>query len=259
MIGILLLACGLSTSSENTDIASYTASSLAPDLSSGLAHCDAIDATALRSECVAFQVRKHAREDTSASETACEQLPQGLWRDECFFLLADGAIDATTPSKTAPYCKRAGRYFQPCFMHLFKAHAGQLRSTLSQEKAQEAYALAVNLGGSEAPKDFAHRAWSVFFRSSGGEDRRYDTTGCADLDELSGACISGVREALARRLNRTAAPPNLCAIDPTRVSAWMEVLDSSMGITIAEDPTLLAVLEPFHRRHCPPLRPPQGR
>lgn len=252
MIGLFLFACGVSSPDGPTDIESYTAASVATDLSTGLARCSEIQSVELQGECVAFQVREHARNEPTASEQACAAIPEGIWRDECFFLLADGAIDATAPEKTAPYCRRAGRYLQPCFMHLLKAHAGQLRSRLPEGKAHEAYEEAVALGGSQAPKDFAHRAWSVFFRSSGGEDRLYDTAACAELKEKSSACISGVREALARRLNRASASPNLCGHSSTDLQAWKEVLASSMNIQIAEDPTLLAVLEPYHRRHCRP-------
>ena len=252
MIALLLVACGVSSPEASSDITSYTSASTAQDLASGLALCQEISETPLRSECVAFQVREHAREHTGASEKACRELPDGLWRDECFFLLADGAINAKEPQKTAPYCRDAGRYFQPCFMHLFKAHAGQLRSQLPQGEAHELFEKAVALGGTDAPKDFAHRAWSVFFRSSGGEDRLYDTSPCADLEGLERACVSGVREALARRLNRSAAPPELCTIEVSELGQWSELLQGNMGIRVAQDPALLAVLTPYQRRHCPP-------
>ncbi|MEC7241867.1 MAG: hypothetical protein VXW32_11595 [Myxococcota bacterium] len=252
MIGLLLLACSFSVPERPTDIESYTLASVAEDLSSGLTHCSAIRKPALQAECIAFQVREHARNHTEASQAACAAIPAGIWRDECFFLLADGAIEASQPEKTATFCKEAGRYFQPCFMHLFKAHAGFLRSELPHGAAHQAYERAVALGGPEAPKDFAHRAWSVFFRSSGGEDRLYDTTACTDLGDRSRACVSGVREALIRRLNRTTASPDLCTLDPINIDSWVEHLREKSGIAIAKDTGLLAVLEPYYRRHCPP-------
>ncbi len=253
MIGLLLWACQTSSTPTDLDQPAFTAAAVAATLPAGLESCDQIQAPALRSECVAFLVRDHGRAQPELAYTSCEELPSGVWRDECFFLLADTLIDARNPAQTAPICQQAGRYFQPCFMHLLKAHAGVLRAELPHGEAHSAYAAAISLAGTQAPKDFQHRAWSVFFRSAGGPDRVYDTRSCSDLSNRASDCISGVREALVRRLNRASIPPGLCQAKEGTVTALAPFLRSELGIAIAEDPALNAVLRPFFDRHCPTL------
>ena len=235
---------------SNSDHQAYTSAANADTFEQGLFACSQISETSLSSECVAFQVRSHGRNHPQRAEDSCTALPEGIWRDECFFLLADAVSDPSAPAEASAICKQAGRYFQPCFMHLLKAHAGHLRAALPHGEAHAAYASAIGLAGSQAPHDFNHRAWSVFFRSAGGPDRVYDTRGCTELQSHVSDCISGVREALARRLNRSETPSELCAQADHTASNMKEFFAQSMGISIAPDPALNAVIRPFFKRHC---------
>ena len=89
------------------------------------AACAPIEDVDLRGECVAMAAGALAATDPVGAEAACRAMAPGMWRDECFFLLADtvGAHDA----EAQRLCAEAGRYQRQCEGHaLSRAVAGLL-------------------------------------------------------------------------------------------------------------------------------------
>lgn len=262
MILLVLFACGTQPAGvsqltvENPDLSAYLQASEETDLAQGLAHCHKIQAPDRLGECVAFQVQQGARNQPDLAEQACGDLPDGLWKDECHFLLAEAITVAEEPVPAAAACRKAGRYFQPCFMHLLNAHAGYLRSSIPVEKVFGAYEIALDLAGPEAPADFRHRAWSLFFRSEAVSGPTLDPASCEALAEYGPACRSGLREALSRALSKsmreasTAQRQTACGIRPPDAAHLAPVLGKLFQINIQPHPVLDAPLAEWARKHC---------
>lgn len=256
MILLALLACSSPTDGSHNDIAAYLDASHQSDFTKGLESCFRIQSIEQRGECVAFQVQGGARNHPQKAQKACRQLEPSLWKDECHFLLAEGMTVAEAPEAAAEACREAGRYFQPCFMHLLNAHAGHLRSTRSPNQVIEAYASALELAGPTAPADFRHRAWSLLFRSEAQDAPALDPSHCEQLPTHGPACRSGLREALSRALTKAmreaspAAQKKACAVTPPDAKQLAPVLDQLFDIHIKEHAVLDAPLRQWHHQHC---------
>jgi hypothetical protein len=253
---LALFACSSAPQSNSHDIAAYVQAAEQKDLTEGLAACDRIEDPALKGECTAFQVQEHGRKRPNRSQSACEGLSDGLWRDECHFLLAEAVALPEKPEAAAAVCRASGRYFQPCFMHLLSAHAGHLRSTRPAEEVNGAYAQAVALAGEGAPADFAHRAWSLLFREEAERSGTLDPSACEALAEYGPACRSGVREALSRALQKAMREDDgtirqrICASEGPSAEALAPILSKEFNIRIQPHPVLNAPLEQWWKRHC---------
>jgi hypothetical protein len=256
VILLALLACSAPFEESHNDLDAYLDASHQSDFTKGLESCFRIQSTEQKGECVAFQVQNGARKHPQKATEACHKLEPGLWKDECQFLLAEGITVPEAPEAAAAACRDAGRYFQPCFMHLLNAHAGHLRSTHSPNKVIDAYASALALVGPKAPSDFRHRAWSLLFRSEAQDAPALDPGNCEQLPTHGPACRSGIREALSRSLTkamREASPEaqqGACAVTPPKSEQLAPVLEQLFEIRIKAHPVLDAPLQQWHQQHC---------
>lgn len=95
----------------------------------------------LPEECVVFEARELARaDDLEAAEALCGTL-DGLWRDECWFLVSD-TVDAVGDQAFA-YCRAARSLERQCLGHALTRQATQLMS----EPGGEAEALQILTDG----------------------------------------------------------------------------------------------------------------
>jgi hypothetical protein len=256
VILLALFACVSGSTGASPDLEAYLQASEEIDWVQGLKHCHKIQEPDRLGECVAFQVQQGAREQPDAAKKACSELVPGLWKDECYFLLAEAITVAEAPTAAASACKSAGRYFQPCFMHLLKAHAGHLRSSRPATEVFSAYKAALDLAGPNAPADFRHRAWSLFFRSAAAQGPALDPESCEGFAEQGAACRSGLREALSRALSkamREASPEqrqSACAFNPPDAAHMAPALGELFEINIRPHPLFDAPLAQWARQHC---------
>ena len=246
----ILWACQSPVPKDNT-AELYAEAVRAATLQQGVESCEEIEADTTRHECLAFLAQAHGRTDPSATERVCSELPPSIWRDECYFLLSEAISAPETPAPGAEICRKAGRYRQPCFMHLFSGHVGFLRATHSLDEAMTRYARAIELGQSDAPKDFEHQAWSLFFRKP--DHVVIDIQSCSELGESKTKCIRGAREALRRRLNQSAQKNGewraICQGEPT-AEAQADRLNTALHIQIVPHPLLDLPIASFRNARC---------
>jgi hypothetical protein len=253
---LLLIACGSSTDVINTDMTAYIAASNQADFSTAIADCGRIDAPERAGECIAFQVQAHGRKRPDLAREACDTIQPGLWKDECHFLLAEALTIPEQPEIAAAECRKSGRYFQPCFMHLLNAHAGHLRTSQAPEDVFIAYEKALELAGPDAPSDFRHRGWSLLFRSEALNAPVLDPTVCERLPVHGPDCRSGLREALSRALEKAMRNANptaqeaACTMENPTPEESAPLFKQFFNIEINPHPILRAPISQWYKRHC---------
>jgi len=257
VIWLLLFACkSAPLGPDSLDAKQYATATVAEEFEVGLRACEQISTEGLRSECQAFLVQQHGRNHPERAAEICAIQPPGIWKDECHFLLAEALTVPERPAVAAAFCQQAGRYFRPCFMHLFSAHAGHLVSSLPADEVVEAYQTAITLGGENPPKDFAHLAWSLLFRRKTLTEMRFDPELCTHLKEQAIACRSGVREALLRTLQKNSRAMSaekkqeICEHTTTTASALKPVIAKAFDVEISAHPSLDAPLTRWHTQAC---------
>ncbi len=113
---IWLLACTGSAS----DPAQLLMESLEKPAEEALAICMQIQDEFMRGDCALDPASKLER---------CDELPVGVWRDECWFIVGesyrDGGLQADRV-KAAETCSKAGRFANDCAYHLWQFRLGHL-------------------------------------------------------------------------------------------------------------------------------------
>jgi hypothetical protein len=256
LILLILFACGSDIDATHTDISAYIEASNRSDFPKAIADCGRITSPDRAAECIAFQVQVHGRKHPDAAREACQELQPSLWKDECHFLLAEALTVPEHPEAAAAECRKTGRYFQPCFMHLLNAHAGHLRSTQAPEDVFIAFEKALELAGPNPPTDFRHRAWSLLFRSEALDTPVIDPGVCEHLPTHGPDCRSGLREALSRALEKAMRKSNstareaVCAMVRPTPELAAPLFRDILGIEIEPHPVLGAPIAQWHKRHC---------
>jgi len=135
MFWALVGACGESAPSAVEDMARYSELVGITDP----APCAEIGSAALREECVSMAAAERAKGgDLAGAQEVCAAMPEGFWRDECYFLVADAA-KARGPV-VAELCMGAGHLRNQCFAHAMDRELAESRGELieGQEAAFEA-------------------------------------------------------------------------------------------------------------------------
>ncbi|MEL6342892.1 MAG: hypothetical protein AAFV53_07145 [Myxococcota bacterium] len=100
---------------------------LAATRASDASQCQDIRNPRLRGECATMIARDVAEDDLRPGLLICETL-RGLWRDECFFVLAD---EAEIPFERARrICAKSGRFQNQCLGHALSREARGFLSDL---------------------------------------------------------------------------------------------------------------------------------
>ncbi len=174
---VALLGCGPPTTAE-----SYAAANAAPTFEAGWEACARIVDIATRADCSQSVSARFERFDR------CDQLPEGAWREECYFSAAEFMARRRDRVGAVGACQKT-RYTRNCETHVLdglamEAHAGSL------EDAQTA------LAPVRAVLDQAHVShefWYSFFRIRIDAGLPVETERCPD-----DFCVSGSRRAIMR-------------------------------------------------------------
>ncbi len=166
---------------------------VAADPTTGASACRHLGAD-LRQDCLSAAAEALAA-DAEAAAGLCAELPDGLWRDECFFQVAE-------ISDQPQRCASAGRFSLDCRMHLwtrglFRLLPDRTEALASQEQAIEEAALSAGF----QPDD--PRPWVAAFRVQGARMRPLDRSQCAALSTAArqGACAATLLDLYGDLLN----------------------------------------------------------
>ena len=107
------------------------------------AACVEIGDADTRAECLAQAAAALAPGDLPAAVEACRAAPEGMWRDECWFLLSDKASLMGEPART--WCAEAGRYKERCRQHamLREMHSVERPTAVGEEATLRAQTAAL--------------------------------------------------------------------------------------------------------------------
>jgi hypothetical protein len=201
------------------------------------AACRALEDPTLRADCLLAVVEGQARAEPEATAALCEEVPEGTWRDECWFQLAER-------SDQPEHCARAGLFADDCRLHALSSRLPRLLKASAPGEFEQALAPElVDLGF--AAEDL--RPWSAAYRHALGRQRPLDRGSCAAAPPLGGldlltVCRQTALVLLNDRLNR--------ARDSRRVPCDGGPLPPELAF--APDPDLEALLaERKARDLCP--------
>lgn len=208
------------------------------------------------SECLAMGAAQHA-EDPAAALPLCEAVTDEVWRDECFFLVAEAQVTRAGPESAAQSCAQAGRFTANCVMHVWKGHARQLLTEdLSLEQAATAFGPALDWAPESLPVDTAltRRFWSVLLDVwvyEAEDTPVVDLADCASLPSTEQQfCRQVLPSVLTRALNRVDHHGD---VDPTALcteGSLPERIESATGIRYRPHAQLDAIATRFVERIC---------
>ena len=226
-----LLAAGCSEPAEPPPGASMRAYLVAAATPADPGACAAIPDDDLRAECVTMAARELALSGAALrGMAACRGLPEGVWRDECAFLVVD--VSEFDEIEARRGCRDAGRFARQCLGHLIARQAqavidasppGQEAATLA---AVEAVVNELQLGGNGDARARGIVARNLAVRDL---DQPFGVAHCGDLDR--GMCrdiyAARVRVAAGATWQEAcAAPLTPEAAEATGIPPWTEDMAS---------------------------------
>ena len=159
----------------------------APDYAAASAHCAQITEAGLAGDCL---VASMERFDHLVPED-CAGIEEGLWRDECFFLLAERQWRSGLQAEALDTCRQT-RFSRACTWHLVQdeAEAGAVEEPAVAEQRLRPF-----VENRIAP-DAALHFWKLWLRARLGDGHPIDETECADLQD-----VRSCRQAVGRTLH----------------------------------------------------------
>lgn len=174
-LALLLTACDRGVATQEPEARRYVRAVEGEGLTvdDRLTLCRGLGSPELAAECVAIVVKDH---DGSPSER-CALIPEGRWRDECWFHIAERLGPEATPADAVALCQRAGRFFQPCSSHVISQQVLRLAETTPADTRRArvhdlAQAWAQHSSSRTAATDVWRFYWQGEFSAAGAADPR---------------------------------------------------------------------------------------
>ena len=181
-----LLACGTNSTVQSEADRYLQAVEPGIPLEQALAICESLD-DARSGECAlgAMQVRG------AVSEEACEDISEGVWRDECLFSAAEGLQKAGRINDAFGLCGRT-RFGRECSFHVIRDTAKSAQTA----DGKTLVALSTSLDSPWAA-DAKELFWKSWHRTAQEAGRVLDTERCRPVQSVDTAaylaCVDGVR------------------------------------------------------------------
>jgi hypothetical protein len=233
----------------------------APDPAVAMPACLALSEPTVQGEC-ALAIALAARNQGAHSlDALCPTVPEGVWRDECWFMDAEYLHAADRDGAAAAACLRAGLFSHECGQHLWEPDLRRLvRSPKRQDmaarlrRADRLYAVwAPRLAGT----DMDWRFWQYFFEAVHELTPGVNLEECAVIADaaLAMRCrYSGGHLYLRRSWDHLRRPYDLarmCALDPRTVDHAGQMMPH---LAARPDPLLQAVLDEALAAGCAPAQ-----
>ena len=183
---------GCASSSTATDRARYSAvlSNPSPP-EDALQRCAEIGDVVLAGDCALVVVAQVAEPGP-----LCGSVPEGMWREECWFIAAEASNRSGDALSAAGLCQKSGRFALDCAQHLWQTPVHGLIHGPGAEGFAVVLPSAEVLYAAWAPllveqTDFEERFWSKFFGNGfEGQSGPIDLGWCSSLStERQGACL----------------------------------------------------------------------
>jgi len=224
----------------------------------GLAACADISDPQLAGDCALFVVSVEARRRDGRPARWCEQVPDGVWRAECWFVAAEASKRSRKLAEAAAYCMEAGPFRNDCAQHLWQSEVHGLIHRRGPAAFGEQLPAAEALHDKWAPmlaesSDFGDRFWAKFYQNGfEGRGGRVDLTHCDSLSEPHrGRCVAAATELYARELAPRLSDGGLtiCTLEVPEDGGWSAAL--VRWVPAQPDPRLDAVVS-SRRQECDP-------
>lgn len=223
-----------------------------------MARCGELSDPDLAGDCALALAPRVASGQRVGMETLCERVPEGTWRDECWFQAAEAQRKHGHEQEAAELCRRAGPFINDCAQHLWQTRVHALIS--SRNGAPPDFfgklATAQKIYDEWSPyladsSDLEQRFWTKYFQNGFETVGRVDLAWCSPLPEPRATqCVNAAKDLLTREmapnLDRNSAWSAFCALkDPTSsdVSFWFRLVPS---------PPLDALVQERHAVLCKP-------
>jgi hypothetical protein len=214
-------------------------------------------------ECEALLAGQVALDDLETAADLCGEIEDALWRDECWFLVAEATAASQGPESAVTACGQAGRFDRNCLAHLWldaatRAHAAHADQPVA---AWDAYAPTAAWTLPQADPDaLMKRHVSTFFDArfnptgAGTDPPPIDASWCTDFDGTRArSCRQAATESLQRQLNRAAGTgidrERLCGDGPLA-----ERVAVATGVRWVADDALDKRAAALIARSCEPVR-----
>jgi hypothetical protein len=193
----------------------------------------------------------------------CEEVPEGMWREECWFISAEALNRRGDALGAAQLCGRSGRFTQDCAQHLWQTpvhgliHGPGARAFAAQlPRAEALYAAWAPLLAGQT--DFAERFWAKFFGNGfEGQGLPIDLGWCEPVPEAHrAACVAAGVAHYAREIGpgveQAGGLEEMCALespDVAALSGWLAAVpDPRLNAAAAARVVEICTTHPHRQR-----------
>ena len=209
-----------------TDVQRYAAVAAEDGgLEADLEACAAIVDPALAGDCALLVVGR----GSVPAEEACPRVPEGVWRDECWFVAAEARRAAGQDGSAAQLCLRAGAFRDDCGQHLWQTAVHDLIHRRGPEgfasQLSRAQALHDRWAGLLAAEtDFSERFWERYYSNGFEGQGGVDLARCEELpaphpERCRAAGLAYFARDLGPRLDQAGMGEAFCAMEAPTAEA----------------------------------------
>ncbi|MGB0637834.1 MAG: hypothetical protein ACPGTU_00780 [Myxococcota bacterium] len=218
---LTILACSQSPA-EAIQAYRDALASIEQDASNAAATCATLIDPQLNVDCLIAGAEALAGSSPDKADLLCEQisptLNDGISRDECLFQVAER-------SKDPMRCAKAGRFIDPCRMHIWGSQVPTLSGTTWAKREQSAQQDIVKYGLSETDE----RPWIALYRWMLSQEHPLTRVECEHAAQRT-ACMKAGESLLQDRLNRTVGLQQLpCTLDGTLPTQLQVTADEELS------------------------------
>ena len=215
----------------------------------GLAACAEIPDPRLAGDCALHVVSVEARRRDGRPGMWCGEVPEGTWRDECWFVSAEASKRARKREEAARYCMEAGAFRDDCAQHLWQSEVRGLIHRRGAAGFGEVLEATQAVHDRWAPlladvSDFEARFWAKFYQNGfEGQGGFVDLRHCDALPSPHAErCVAAGTEMYARELSPRLGDAGLeiCALPVPDDGTWSAAL--SQWVPTEPDPRLDAMV-----------------
>lgn len=176
----------------------------------------------------------------------CERVPDGVWREECYFQAAEIARRRGDTDEAGELCAKAGPFINDCGQHLWQSALKSIVESNDEpaerrERAERLYHLWEPVLGDSS--DMASRFWQRFYQHQLEQDPQLSFDLCeGETGDDQVTCRKSVGQLYLGRIRAMVGSPRgpetLCALGPQGVAA----LAAAPGLNVKPHPAFDRVL-----------------